>query len=409
MIKIGCPYIDRRDGRARLSADIIIDGKECNLWYEVSDEYADGLCADRGDAFVLAVLYYAMVKKHDIVSEAPLTWELKEGIERDFLDVVCEAFPGRKPYHVVITSACCNPILKERQVSATGISCGVDSLYSVKRRLVDGVSKDVGDQYLVLNDVHGAVVNDSESKHAARWERLLNQARRFSKKSNIPLIVGRTNFNANAIPGLSFEFSTTSGNLFSAFAMQNLFTDYYLASGGPLENLRDCIEGGIFSVQPDDYDLLYCAAVSTRSLKVVSDGLAFRVEKIRALSDWPLAQNFLDVCHVHAEGSVKNGTNDCPKCMHTVVELLAQGPGVLERFSNVFDVDYVLSHKDEYLAELMRRRFIGVQSAKESWAYKSAMGFSFSDYVSAAIIFMRKAVKKVLRRGSVSQTFRPRG
>jgi len=407
MISISKPRFETQDDRSRIIADITIDGNRHVLWYQVPQRYERGLCVDRGDAFVAGLLYFAMKYGHDITSEAPLTGELKDGIEQDFLGVVCEYLPGEKPYHVKITSEVCAPILKERQVCATGISCGVDSLQSVKTRLVDSKLAQRGDRYLVINQMHGALRDESSENHAALWERLRNQAEAFSDEAGIPLIVGETNYNAGAIPGLSFELAPSFGNLFCILSMQNLYTDYYLASGGPLDSFADGIRGGIYSVDPDDYDVLTLSAMSTRSLKLVSTGLTRRAEKLRMIQDWDLAQKHLDVCHVHAVDSTINGTYDCPKCMHTVVELMSIG--ALDKFDRVFDVSYVKAHRSEYLAELMRRRLRGVQTAKEVWPYRRQMGFVWSDYLPASVIVIRKLLQKVMRRNRTSFVFSSRG
>ncbi len=194
------------------------------------------------------------------------------------------------------------------------------------------------------------------------------------------------------------------GNLFATYSLQKLFSLYYLASGGPVNEFR---LSQFRTHCSSDYDILLCPVLSHETLTIISDGLIDRLEKVRILSAWEPAQKTLDVCHVHNPKNIKNGTSDCAKCMRTVLELLAVGG--LERFSSVFDVDYVNSHREEFLAELLRGKLQKNCFTIEIWPYRKNMGFTWKDYILATWIVVKKIVKKVLRRGRTSYTFSPRG
>ena len=97
MIKIGKVSKTVCEGRARVSAPITIDSETYDLWYEVSDRYSDALCDDRSDAFVAGLVILGLKRKEDICFDSPLTWQLKDGIENDFIGVICQHEPGLYP------------------------------------------------------------------------------------------------------------------------------------------------------------------------------------------------------------------------------------------------------------------------------------------------------------------------
>lgn len=405
MIKIGKITKTIRGGLARVAAPITIDAATYDLWYEVPDKYANALCADRSDAFVAGLIPLALKKREDISYESPLTWEIYDSVRHDFIDVLCQHQP--ELYSVRLLGPTCPSLKKSEIVCGTGVSCGVDSLFTIKRRLVNA---DGNKKYLLLNNMTDEDKASGISSRAHRFSVLKHNAECFAADAGIELIIGDSNYTSGEIPGLMAEGQTTFCNLFCVLSLQNLFTRYYVASGGPVRDFGLYIRNGIFNTDCSNYDLLTFTAFSTSSCKFLVDGLEDRVKKMEYICNWPLTQRYLDVCFVHPEGVSGNGTYDCPKCMHTVVEVLSQGGlPLLEKFHAVFDVDYVRSHMHQYLADVMRVRLTGHEYGRELWPLRGKMGFSYFDYVKALWIVGKKIVKKCIRGGSVSKKFSPEG
>lgn len=402
MIKIGKVEKTTAAGKTRLNAVIDIDGGKYPLWFEVDEKYSDALCCDRSDAFVVGLLCLAIRTRQDICFETPITWQLKDGLEHDFIDVVCQHQPV--VHKVRLIGRTCPVLAKGSEVAGTGVSCGVDSLFTIKRRLIDGTHEE--DRYLLLNNM-----TDEDGDRAARFACLKRNAESFAAEANLKLIISNSNYTSGEIPGLTAESSTSYINLFSVLSLQNLFTRYYIASGGPVADFNLYLRNGIFGTDCSNYDLLTLSACSTSSVKFIVDGLEDREKKVAELVGWPLAWNHLDVCFRHADGARGNGTCDCPKCMHTVVEILSNGGlPALERFKNVFDVEYVRTHMEEYLADVMRIRLHGHEYGRELWPKRHIAGFTARDYPKAVVIVLRKLVKKALRLGKrQTGAFSPRG
>ena len=90
MIKIGNPQIKSDAQTATLFANITIDGDCKEVWFKVDKKFEDYLCYERGDAYVIAVLNYAMRNHHDIVSEAPLSEDLYYNIDKYLVDAIAQ-------------------------------------------------------------------------------------------------------------------------------------------------------------------------------------------------------------------------------------------------------------------------------------------------------------------------------
>ena len=392
-LTIGKPEVSSADGWTRLSVPVSLGEKHSNLWVQVEDQYAHGLCADRVDGFVVGVLSYAIKNRLDIAFEAPITNLLKEQLERDFIDVVCQQEP--QLYPVQLTGETIAPIYKQKVVRAMGLSCGVDCLYTVHHRMLNAE----GERYFVMSDAHQRSRKDTVESAANRFQPLYENGREFSAKLGIPLIVVRTNWGEDALPGLDIDNNTTYCNCFVALVLQNLFTHYYLASGGPVQDFGiRYLKLGLLNTDSSDYDLLSLSAYSIPAIRFIVDGLAERVAKIRDLLSWPVCWNNLDVCLKHYRHQRGNDTCDCHKCMHTVCAIMSQeGMEGLEKFSKVFDVDYVRAHRAEYLAYTICQRVERSEIGLEIWKGRTREGCTVWDYIHAMYIIVRKQIRKFIR------------
>ena len=73
---IGKPKIEKLDNRARLCSKISENGKPSyTLWFDVDAKYADYL-TESADAFVVALLPYAMNNSLNILAEAKMSKQL---------------------------------------------------------------------------------------------------------------------------------------------------------------------------------------------------------------------------------------------------------------------------------------------------------------------------------------------
>ena len=398
MIKIRTPYLTTVGLQTRLGAEIERDGEKRTLWFGVEGQYAKYLLHERSDAFVIGLLQYAIRNGHDIECEAPMTKRIYEQLTEQFLPCYNRMHGDFKqqPGHAVkILAPLADEIPALSEAIGTGISCGVDSLH------VFAVHADV--THACIWNLHGVTNDETAEKRKLGWENLVTQAKAFCNETGHQLIIGDTNFDRGCFEDLQFDGSTTYGNLFAIHCLQKLWRKYYVASGYAIKDFS--LQLDIFS-DPAHYEYMLFPFVSSNHFSICLDAPEKpRIEKMKDLMNYAPARSFLNVCcEIHPNG--KNCTYLCPKCMRTVLNLLAWGG--LDLFRDVFDVQYVNAHLEEFIAELYRGYLQHNPFAMEMREYFAKMNIPFIVKIKAAKIVCKKAILKFLRGGRVSHRFMPR-
>ena len=406
MIKIAHPLITTIPGDGRkLSAALDVDGKEYELWFSVDAQYGEYLCDERCDAFVLGVFYFAMCHGHDIIAEAPMTDRLYRQLTDQFFLPFCKLNNlGRNVADIergigyrVNISCPLAPEVNHPNGGAnvgTGISCGVDSLH------VFATHKDI--THACIWHAHamtGIPEMDTPALHDIAWNGMRERALSFTRETGIELVIGDTNFAQGCMPELRWDGMTTFGNLFCIFALQKFWKCYYVASDCDIMNFNMKMKS--LEQDPARWEYFLFPHLSLSNLSVYMDGQAHRrVEKVRDIIDYPPAQKYLNVCWRISEGH-QNGTNDCPKCMQTLLDL--EVFDAVDKFKNVFDVKYYHAHFHEYLAEYYRRCLQKDNFALELKPYMEVRKYPLSVRLKAWLIVLRKAIKKIMRGGKTRQ------
>lgn len=398
MITIKPPQVEIKNGKARLQADLSIDGELHPLWIEVEEKYGQYLCHERGDAFVLGLLHYAMRYGHDIKCEAPMTARLYEQLTEQFLPALykinkfkdrCDNNKIRGGYAVRIEAPLADEVEHPTGGTAvgSGVSCGVDSLHVFAKHpeITHGC----------IWHAYGVVADETKERKERSWQNVSTRAKQFCEYTGRELVVVDTNFDRGCVDGLQWDGMTTYGNLFCVLALQKLWSKYYIASGYDIDDFRLT---GVPASDPAHYEWVLFQICSMRNISIRMDGVAQnRVEKVRDLIDYEPAKKFLSVCHeITEDGS--NCNHYCAKCMRTMLDLDALG--ALDEFKNVFDVAYYKEYFHEYLAELYRGYLQHNNFAVELKPYFRNRHYPLKTQLAAARIVLSKAIKKVLRGGT---------
>ena len=111
----------------RLLYRLTVGDQQEEAHIEVDKMYADYLVTDRIDSLVWGLLQFAINKGYDIESALPITEDLWYNLEMNLIDPLA-ANPGMHRIHI---QAPLVPVMNHAEIVATGISCGVDSLYTI--------------------------------------------------------------------------------------------------------------------------------------------------------------------------------------------------------------------------------------------------------------------------------------
>ena len=331
-LKIGKPTVINDGTQSILQAVINDAGKEKTLQYRVDKKYGEYLTWERSDAFVTALLYYAMVKKLDIEWETPCSEQLIYQLETYFIPVYEKELPFM--HSIKLKGKTVSEKLPCEGGVATGISNGVDSCYTVKEYL-NCEYPEMRLTHLLFTDCFTTDFSDEyREDYLKNYLKVLPEG---AKELGLEFIFVQfypdIEFSVGHIKDKERGF-VGDGGLFTlkycsmAIALQKLLKIYYFSSGFAPSD---------FSFKENDmayHDLFTLPLITTDSLKFYSTGMEIpRIEKVRAIADWRYAQKYLQVC---AYDNDRN-CGHCSKCVRTMGELYSMGK--LGLYKNRFPVD----------------------------------------------------------------------
>lgn len=334
-IVIKSPDVYNDGDKAILEIPFLCNGKEYAFINKYSSICADYISKDRVDSAVVALLRVAMLKGFNIVSDIPISEELYYNLQYCYIDMLHAANLETTRIGLKMPTISIANNKSEQKIIATGISCGVDSLYTVSTHQN---CKEHSLNTLMYFDVGAHLTSE-----LAQQRKQL--AIDFSKDIGLPLITIESNMPeiVSEIEGTPYYHILSHTFMMGALilSLQSIMKYYYYSSTYTLEKLSlsfmdDCAK----------YDLLTLNALSINGVRLFSSGInEHRIDKVKRLSEFPLSYRYLNVC-------IANIHNDmvCFKCIRTLLELDAVG--TLDKYSSVFDVDFYRKNKKYYLYRL---------------------------------------------------------
>ena len=337
MIKIEKPFISQEEGKSVLNVYVSIDENRKKVWFKVDEKYGQYLCYERGDAFLIAVLNYAMRHGHDIVSEAPITEDLIYNIETYLIDGLVDYNPSF--YRPQITTDTASEPLPNAGAVGTGISCGVDSLHVLACEQNKRFPK-----HCITHLTFNNVGSHGEGEHARKlYEQRIQRPRKFADEYGFEFVASDSNL-MDVVKQNHFKTHTYS-SIFAVYCLQKLFGVYYYASAGykyhefNLEDREGC---------SGEYELLSLPVFSTHQLTIYSEGAnKTRMDKLRTVANFEPSYKYLNVCL--SEG---DNCGRCEKCVRTMMGLDAIN--ALDKYKAVFDVDHYRANTKWYMREMIK-------------------------------------------------------
>jgi len=337
MIKIERPKIVNTGSHSILQAHITIESKRDLVWFKVSKEYGEYLCYERGDAFLIAVLNYAMRNKYDVVSEAPISEDLYYNLETYLIDALCAYNPSF--YRVKISAQVESSKIISENAVGTGISCGVDSLHAVCCQ-TGTKFQNHNITHLMFNNVGSHGEGDVARE---LYLKRIDSPLKFAKEYNYKFVATDSNI-MDVIKQDHFKTHTYS-SIFAVYCMQKLFSVYFYASAGYKYHEFTLIDKK--QICPGSYEMFSLPIFSTNSIRIYSEGENIsRMEKIKTLVNYAPSYKYLNVC-LRAD----DNCGICEKCIRTLLAIDAAG--AIEKYYLVFNIEYYKSNKKWYLQMLV--------------------------------------------------------
>ena len=390
MITIGKPYITTENGTAYLRAPVKVSEDTAkiylektaplkntawltaydyppaawqeegsSLWFSAPAQFAEYFCTERSNAFVIAMLWYAMLTGSDIRFEAPLSAKLYDGLTQKLIPALMQAegMPAdetqtQKTRQIRLEGPVTSDPITCADGVLTGMSCGVDSLYTLHcydrpdaqggRRLTHLAYYDCN--YLLPFRQPPYDISAIYREKEAVFSHIIEHARTIAAHHDLPLIVMRSNLDEDFTRGGRI-YSSMYRFLACTLALEHLYGTYISSSSG---HDSDMVEASL-TVPTQHYEGLLCDCCQTETLHYVTSDNASRPEKLEALADDKDVQKYVAVCY--DAGPHGENCGECYACMKTMIPLDIMGK--LDRFGESFDLAKYETAREEVFRNLI--------------------------------------------------------
>lgn len=337
-ITIHPPVIEYRGDGFRVECHVD-DGHADSIWFQIDKNPGVAGVEQIADAFVLPGVLGAMSRGRDVdfgfaVSES-LLLNLRTALLPLLLRLHPDLFPHVKEIRAEGVTRVPNATARG---SATGLSCGLDSLATVasllnlpgshSMRLTAAAFFDAGNH----DPLH---TGDSSSLFVARTANV----RACTSEINVPLFVVQSNVD-DWFPG-AFARLHTLRNASAAFLLAPSVRHYVYANAVPVWATRFSSADSAYA-DPVLLPLLSSEALEYHSGTPTLDS----VGKTRLIANLPAAQHHLNVCLYEAHNCSR-----CEKCLRRMLAL--DVVGALQKFNNVFDLEAFAQARSWYVGYVL--------------------------------------------------------
>ena len=370
-IRIGKPHIEHmQTDHARLVFDLHASDKEeiYPLYYEVNKSYEQYLVTELSDAAVVCLLLYAMEYGYDLICESPISERLQHQLTEFLIPAIAK---NVSRYSAIQIHAEGVNIDFAPTAVGTGLSCGVDSFYTVYKGLAHPVGSPLCLTHVCFFNAGALGMYGGEDAR----RKYLESCEKFSKVANkLGLEFLSCDSNMNEYLHQDHMATHVFRTLSIPLALQKLFSVYYLASGFSYEKFG-------FSVNsPAKYEILILPLLSNQNLRFQEvGGETTRQGKVVYIADFPVPKEHLTVCI----GESQNCTH-CRKCKRTMLNLYLIDK--LRDYDQVFDVEWFYKHRKKVIRWAMLdywRADMGEIIA----ALRRKHDINIFDYLMVAIMF----------------------
>lgn len=339
MIIVRQPFIEISEENCMLSSVVEIEGVKKKLWYKADKGNEKYLCFERADSFVIALLLYAIEKQHDIVSEAPISEKLYYNLTHYLIPAIAKVY-NKQP--ITIECFAQNYPIKKGDAVGTGISCGVDSLYTLHEHLDCNKNNKITCLTLFNMGSHG----DLGGQNARNlYKKRVERGKRFAAEYGFEIL--EVDSNISEFLEQDFVMTHLYRNCSVILAFQKKFKTYYYSAGYSIFDFkmkRNAKNGPIY------YDMFLLKMISTENTEFYSSGsIAERIEKVNAITEYQPSFKYLNVCTTD-----HNNCNECEKCVRTMMTLDALGK--LDSYNAVFDLAIYKKNISKNIGVLLLRK-----------------------------------------------------
>lgn len=273
--------------------------EKATIWFSVDIKFNHLLCDSRVDAILVALLYFALITGEDIYTNLVVSKKLLFQLNDILIPMLCK-YSNRKIIKIIAETS--SAVFNNNNLVGTGMSCGVDSFFTLKKYSDNSIDKEykintltylnVGaDRFRLKRSMNANELKNSLLELEQMRRKRIEIAKQISIEYNCNFIEIDSNI-SDLYQGM-FEESHIYRSCSAIMALQNGFKKYYFSSTGL--NVEDFTPS--LQTDPGHYEVLLLNCLSTDNLDFISAGKAYnRVDKMAEISSMDVAMNYLRIC-----------------------------------------------------------------------------------------------------------------
>lgn len=317
----------------RVSINVDSDklGKQ-KLWFSTSKSYEKYVAEDRYDAFLVGLLYPALVYGENIFIDGAVSSKLLFNINNYVIKLIKTFSPSCKLIKVEAKEVIDSDY--NGKGIGTGFSGGVDSFYTIYKHYEQESDPNYKINSMLFLNVgsHGSAKDEVKTRE--KFITRFNYLKAFPEELGLDFIAVDSNLHFFHPWGhqLTDTLTLTAGVLF----LQKWYGKYYCASMGL--SFKDVFAkyDKYFNFDIAILEIILLPLLSTESLEFIPDGSQVnRTEKTLEILNYEPVYRYLNVC-VSGDETYKN-CSVCGKCTRTLLTLSVAGK--LNDFQNIFDIE----------------------------------------------------------------------
>lgn len=354
------------------------------MFFSVPSKYCEYLDENCADPFVMSFVQIAAKNNESIeVIGSAVSKSLIDNIEKELVPALSKMGCGNG--NTKITSnyykfSSCN------QISATGISLGVDSFYSILSNLSNNNTKLPFKAVVYIYQVDKwKNFNIDDLQHTIHNQKIV------ADSYDLQLIPIVTNIRNVMESEMVFSQFHTFCDLGTVASLKKLIGGYYYASAYSRDEMT------LSFTNSGNYDNITEEVFTFDGFRMFSSGgEVTRFEKTRIIADNNVVYNYLDVCYHDAPNNTGFlNCSSCAKCVRTMASLELLGK--LGNYDKVFDINLYHKNIAKNWGDIEYRRIIGKDHfSGELCEIARSKGFKIP--VSHWVYFLLKGLKNQINK-----------
>ena len=334
------PYIKNNNGKSKLIFEIEQnDASIYKMYFEVEQRFEKYLTYEVSDACLVCILLYAMEHNKNIRCEGKVSYRLLYQLENYLIPAISKNI---KRYNKIKVFADVIDINFNSTSIGTGLSCGVDSFYSILKGLERNQIEGNKITHLCFFNAGSQGMFGGEKAREIFLARA-NKFKKVAEELKCDFLICDSNMNEFLMQ--EHEMTHVFRTLAIPLALQKLFKLYYFSSSYEYKEFK------FTDFDPSYYDILTIPNLSNDTIRFeLCGGETTRLGKIEYISQFDITYNYLNVCIDGVENCGK-----CRKCKRTILDLYLVDK--LDNYSKVFDLNDFKSHKHKWFRWAIQNRW----------------------------------------------------